>query len=93
MVVEFSPHQIYEPGQYVKWYKVWLKEQDVLVLAISRDDAEAAVVQVTGEPVVEVFQIDDREELSFLRVIITEAARGHNMDLITKICRPHRMEV
>ncbi len=88
-----SNHQVYEVGQYVNWYKAWLKEQDVLVLAISRDDAEAAVVQVTGEPVVEVFQVDGREDLDFLRVIITEAARGHNMDLITKICRPHRMEV
>jgi len=87
-----SNHQVYEVGQYVKWYKVWLKEQDVLVLAISRDDAEAAVVQVTGEPVVEVFS-GVRSIESDMNVIITEAARGHNMDLITKICRPHRTEV
>lgn len=88
-----SNHQIYEPGQYVKWYKVWTKTSDVLVLAISREDAEAATVHVTGEPVEEVFLLDGREELSFLRVIITEAARGHNMDLISKICRPHRTEI
>lgn len=86
-----SNHQVYEPGTYVKWYKVWIENGELLVLAISRDDAEAAVVQVTGGPVVEIFE--EMVTYTDMKIIITEAARGHNMDLITKICRPHRTEV